>query len=77
MKKINAELDTYLEDNKARLIRIEAFGNNEQLWWVVINGKLFLIQEYANNEGWDIFIPVDDSNRVDRTLKKLDQYVKK
>jgi hypothetical protein len=33
-----------------------------------VNGKVFLVQTFSNNNGWEVFIPASDKNNTSLTL---------
>lgn len=71
------ELDQWLKSVDAKSIRAEEMSNGDHLVWISINGKVLVLQEYANNNGWEAFVMADDTNRIDKTIEALDKWAKR
>lgn len=67
-----AKLDEWMAAQNGKNIRHEELKNGDCLDWIVINGRVLILQSFANDNGWDIYVPATDSNSVDATLKALE-----
>lgn len=68
-------LGGWLVTAKARRIRTESLSNGDTLYWYVVDGVVFIIQEYAKNNGWEVFVCPSKDNRIDNTLKALERVI--
>lgn len=71
-------LDVWLEDNDAIHIasaKLPGKGGVLQTWQV--RGKVIISQAYADNHGWDVYVPVSDAMNAAETLKALADYCNK
>ena len=56
-------------------IRGEVLRSGETLEWFAGNGKMILIHRYAKDQGWEIFFPADDTNKVNASEEAVKKYL--
>ena len=39
------------------------------------NGRVFIVQRYSNDQGWEVYIPAHDGNRSLDTLRQASFYI--
>lgn len=65
-----------LEKLKARLLGGFGFGPTKQRISIYsVRGRLVLLHD-RGADGWDVYTPLVESNRVDETLQALEAYAK-
>ena len=65
------KLDDWLVEVNGKAIRTEDLKNGDRLVWIVVKGRVMILQEYADNNGWSVFVDPSDSNRIEDTIKDL------
>lgn len=75
-KMISPEMIEWLRENDSQLIRHYTI-NASDIYLHSVNGKTILVWEYAEDNGWDVFIPADLSNNVKNTIENLTKFIKK
>jgi len=66
-------LRNWLEENRARKLRVFKDGDASIVCYVV-NGHQFMLLEYEEDGAWDIYIPAHQGNSVSLTLDALTKY---
>jgi len=72
-------IDMWLEEHNAR--KLTVYGDREvglithTMALYAINGKLLVVQRFAEGSGWDVFIPACAANDTGLTLAALDAWV--
>jgi len=71
-------LSTWLADRDGKHLTTTPGPNNSEVAWFSVKGKtmrkLLLIQGFGNG-GWDVFVPLTESDDVDRTFELLGGYL--
>jgi hypothetical protein len=81
MKFSNADLKNFLIDHLA--VRLFSAAPKSQyrtktiLHFWSAGGRTFIIVEYGDDEGWDIFIPASTSNSTKETLQAAREYLER
>lgn len=49
--------------------------NDSTLKGIRMPGRVVVLHEYANGDGWEVYAPLTESNRIDQTLEALGREV--
>lgn len=69
-------LDKWLTSHNAKLIRSEQLPNKDWMHWYALYGRVLILQEFEGQNGWDVYIPVSDSNSIRHTVESLGAWLK-
>lgn len=69
------ELLPLMEKGAVLLARCPGFQQGQEIQYWVWKAKPFIIHVYTRGDGWELFIPAVESNRLDTTLAALMAYV--
>jgi glycine cleavage system aminomethyltransferase T len=67
-------LSTWLDDNGARRLWHEHITDVGSLAAYQINGRVILVMIHRHRDGWEIYIPASDTNKVADTLDAAARY---
>lgn len=72
---IDAAIYDYLHERNAKCIADlgHSAGGSVQFWHC--GGRIIVIRRYGVGKGWEVYVPVSESNRVDDTLTALTAYL--
>jgi len=56
-------------------IRGEVLENGDTLDWFAGNGKMVILHRYAKDNGWDVYIQPNQSNRIQEAIEELEEYL--
>lgn len=71
---MNEEITKWLIEHKALMLMMLK-GDRVKLTIYNVNAHLFIVREWPDEEGWDVFIPAHEGNSVKETIKALERYV--
>ena len=65
----------HLGIRNARPIATVSFTSGDQFTMYQANGRVFVVQMFTNDNGFEVYVPVSASLSIDTTLAKLDEYI--
>ncbi len=69
------QLRDWIHEHNGRLLWKVAEPGNPKLWAWQFGGKLIIVSEYYDNNGWEIYLPADEHNDAAATLQVVEGYL--
>lgn len=75
-EKRTAKIDAWLYEHDFRRIREDVLENKSRIEWYSSRGQMLILHIWPD-DGWDVFVTIDDSGKIDPTIEALNHWVKK
>lgn len=75
VKELRKRLASLGRHDPVRCLWQKEVGHKSTLSCYVFNGHLFLVQEWEDGAGWDLYVPASTKNDVEDTMKAAVAYL--